>query len=216
MTMNIKKPNLRYKLDKVDDLQNIFKVEASISQIHGIHQTIISIKTNALSIKESKMDNIVMQDVELRDCILDDIIFFKNDLSGLKVPKLAADRIEFISCRMSGVQMYESTLKEVIFKDTKLDLANFRFSKLKNVVFEDCILDEADFAGVEFNNIKFINCELDRVDFSNTKIVKLDLRTSNLLNIKGISSLKGAIISPTQLITISPQIAAEIGLTVKD
>ena len=214
--MSLKKPNLQCKLNKLDDLQGIYKEEASISRIHGFNQTIASIKVKALSIKESKMDNIVMQDVELRDCSLDDIIFSKNDLSALKVPMLSADRIEFISCRMSGIQIYEASLKEVFFKDTKLDLGNFRFSKLKNVIFEDCVLSEADFSGVEFNNTKFINCELDGADFSNTKITKLDLRTSRLLNIKGISSLKGATISPTQLIVIAPQLAVEIGLVVQD
>jgi uncharacterized protein YjbI with pentapeptide repeats len=103
----------------------------------------------------------------------------------------------------------------VSFVDCKLDLANFRFAKLKNVLFDSCVLTEADFAGATFNNVSFDNCELDKADFSNTKCTKLDLRGSSIVDVIGISSLKGAIVSPEQLISLAPQLAAEIGLVVE-
>ena len=214
--MKLKKPSLPSELQKLDNLQDIFDSDTTTTQVFCAGQSVESIRSKSLCIKQAKLNNIVMQDVEIRDCGMDDIILYKCELPALKVPKLSGDRIEFMSCRMSGVQIYESTLRDVLFQGSKLDLANFRFAKLKNVIFDSCELKDIDFIGVEFDNVKLVNCELENADFSNSKIIKLDLRSNQLNNIKGIMSLKGAIVSSSQLIAIAPQLAIEAGLIVQD
>lgn len=214
--MNPKKPILTDELKLVNILQSLVIDEATISNILSVDQVISNIKAKAISVKESKLSKITCNEIEIRDLSLDDVFLINSDLSAIRLPNLSAQRVEVKSNRLSGAQIYEATLKDVLFKDCKLDLSNFRFSKLKNVVFEDCMLTEADFAGATFDNVCFKACTLEEADFSNVKVKKLDLQTSNILGINGISSLKGAIITPTQLIGIAPQLASEIGLVISN
>lgn len=118
--------------------------------------------------------------------------------------------------RCSGLQLQQSTLKDVTFTGSKLNLTNFRFSKLSNVLFEDCILDETDFYMAELKNVSFENCTIDKPEFSSTKFKNVDLRTSVLTNISGINSFSGVIIDSTQLISLAPELAHELNITVKD
>lgn len=214
--MKPKKPIFNSDLKSVKIFQPLIIDQASISSISSIHQSISNIKAKAVAFKESKLSKITSNEVEIRDLSLDDVILTNSDLSAVSLPNLSAERVEIRDTRMSGAQIYEATLQDMLFRDCKLDLSNFRFSMLKNVIFEDCVLIEADFAGATLDNVSFKGCELEKADFSNTKVKKLDLRTSNIVGINGISSLEGAIITPTQLIGIAPQIANEIGLVVQD
>jgi uncharacterized protein YjbI with pentapeptide repeats len=214
--MKPKKPTLNSDLKLVDTLQPYLVDEGVISNISSTNQNINNIKAKTVTVKRSKLCKIQTIDVDLRNLCLDDVLLTSSDLSAIKLPCLSAERVEIRDTRLSGIQIYDATLRELLFRECKLDLSNFRFSKLKNVVFENCVLVEADFAGAIFDNVCFKNCELEKADFSNAEVKKLDLRTSNIIGINGISSLKGAIISPTQLITMVPQLANEIGLITQD
>lgn len=208
-------PNISKELNKVTDLAARITADAKLSGILAHKQTLSGVVAKSLTIKDTRFEQIAMTGCELRDCWLDDVVIYNCDISANKLPKLSVDRAVFKSTRLSGIQLHESVLKDVSFVDCKLDLANFRFAKLKNVIFDSCVLTEADFAGATFNNVSFDNCELDKADFSNTKCTKLDLRGSSIVDVIGISSLKGAIVSPEQLISLAPQLAAEIGLVVE-
>jgi uncharacterized protein YjbI with pentapeptide repeats len=83
------------------------------------------------------------------------------------------------------------------------------------VEFVDCVLSEADFSNCKFSSVVFTRCVLVKADFSLATIKSLDLRSSNIAGLNGLLKLNGATISNTQLITIAPNLAAEIGLLVK-
>ncbi len=216
LAMKTVSPKLPNNLRIEGNLCALLTDEATISCVESIKQAIDSPKAKSISIKEAKFTNITIVNGNIRNCHLDDISIENSDFSAAKLPGMSARRVVFKSTRLSGVQLYESTLKDVTFIGCKLDLSNFRFAQLKNVLFEDCVISEADFAGAVFNNVVMSKCELEKTDFSNSKITSLDLRGSNILGIYGITSLEGAKITPTQLIGIAPQLAAEIGLVVED
>lgn len=213
--MKIIKPNISINTHLISDMSSLLSDEAVISGITAQKQTLENIKAKSLVVKDSKLAHIKLINCDLRNCGLDDVSIANGDMSAIKLPGLSADRVEFKSMRLSGAQIYESRLKNVIFIDCKLDLANFRFTKFKNVLFENCVISEADFGNAEFNNVTFSECELSQADFSGSKATKLDLRSSNIVSIIGVSSLKNAIISPTQLIGIAPQLGLEVGLIVE-
>jgi uncharacterized protein YjbI with pentapeptide repeats len=107
-------------------------------------------------------------------------------------------------------------LEDATFENCKLDLANFRFTKFKNVRFVDCILDKADFYQSELKSVVFERCTLNETEFSQAKFDKADFRTSDIAGIKGVESMKGAIISSAQLIYIAPLLVAQLGIIVED
>lgn len=107
-------------------------------------------------------------------------------------------------------------MQDVVFEECRLDLANFRFAKFKRVKFIDCELTEADFQGAEFTDTSFENSQIERVEFSNTRHMRTDLTSSTLTDVRGWASLKGATIDAVQLMAVSPELAATLGIKIAD
>lgn len=124
-------------------------------------------------------------------------------------------RATIVDARCSGAIFQLSQLKDVVFRNCKLDLVNFRYAKLKRVVFDGCILSDVDFSAAELSDVVFENCSIDRFQISNAKLQRVDFAGSQLGEIFGISSMKGAIVSDSQLIAIAPYIAREIGISIQ-
>jgi len=94
-------------------------------------------------------------------------------------------------------------------------MANFRFAKLQGVVFEDCELNEADFQMAELREVTFTNCTIERGIFTQCTISNVDARSSELRGIHGWRYLRGLIIDHSQLITIAPELANDLGLKIQ-
>ncbi len=150
-----------------------------------------------------------LPDVNLRDCIVSG-----SDFSGATLAPCYLERVLLTKDRLSGAQLYEGKVKDVIFDNCKLDMTNFRSAKFKRVIFKECQMTSTDFSGAVFEDVEMSDCSLEQVNFSNSKAISLDLRGSKLQEITGVTSLKGARISPEQLISITNNLAAEIGLKV--
>jgi uncharacterized protein YjbI with pentapeptide repeats len=151
------------------------------------------------------LDNVTMLDVEVRGC----------DLSATVLASGNCNRVRFTSCRMAGADLSRTTLKNVTFVGCKLDMANFRFAKLQGVVFEDCELNEADFQMAELREVTFTNCTIERGIFTQCTISNVDARGSELRGIHGWRYLRGLVIDHTQLITIAPELARDLGLKIQ-
>jgi uncharacterized protein YjbI with pentapeptide repeats len=84
------------------------------------------------------------------------------------------------------------------------------------VRFIDCTLSETDFLGARLHDVEFQRSTLERTVFDQVRAQKLDLRSSELIDISGWRSLKGVTIDNLQLIAIAPYLAHELGFTVRD
>jgi len=144
-----------------------------------------------------------------------DVIFKGSDFSGANISSGGVNRAEFNSCRLGGTDFNKTDLHDVVFRGCKLDMANFRFGDLRRVSFIDCTLSEADFMGANLHNVSFESCTLERVVFAQAKCKNVDLRTSELYEIAGWSSLKGSTIDQVQLAAAAPYLAHELGITIK-
>ena len=121
----------------------------------------------------------------------------------------------FAQCRMTGLEAAQIRAERLVFRDCRLDLANFRHATLRNVSFEDCVLDEADFGGADLSLTRFRGCSLLGVSFADARLTRVDLRGCALAPTTA-RSLRGAVISTTQLIDLGPQLAADFGIVIED
>jgi uncharacterized protein YjbI with pentapeptide repeats len=86
---------------------------------------------------------------------------------------------------------------------------------LRRVKFIDCTFTEADFLGATLHDVTFESCMLEKTIFEQVKCKQVDLRGSQLMEIKGWRSLKGATIDDLQLVTVAPYLANELGLLIR-
>lgn len=155
---------------------------------------------------ETKLEKLSGRDIVARSC----------DLSAAQCSELSLQRASFEGGRMTGLDCSKGGLKDVVFTGCKLDMTNFRFTKLTRIKFIDCVLTDADFLGAEFLDVAFENCLLERTEFTHCKLKNVDLRSSQLIELKGWQYLKGAIIDGVQLMASAPYLANELGIKVMD
>lgn len=194
------------KLENGQNIENSAISEASFSESLAAGVSVDGCRISTTDLSNSKFKKLTVTDTILDHC----------QLFGLNADGAGIQRVEALHCPMSGIVLSDCLIKDVRFKDCKVNLGNLRFTKFMNVDFQDCVLTEADFQNAYLKNVKFEDCDLTKADFSQAKCEKVDLRSSQLNEVKGLPSLSGAIISGTQLISLSQQLAGQLGIIVSD
>ena len=103
----------------------------------------------------------------------------------------------------------------VTFNGIKAGHANFVNGKLTDVLFQDCHFGSLDLFAVKAKRVKFANCTVDELDLRNFEADNVDLRGLDFAGVRGIQFMRGATISETQLMLISPELAKGAGIWVE-
>ncbi len=152
-----------------------------------------------------------MRGVSLSDVVAQRVEGSNADWSGASMT-----RVEWDDARLTGMQFAEANLRDVTFRNCKLDFANFRMATLSHVTFEGCVLDESDFAESRLEYTRFSACQLRAGDFQKARLSCVDFRGSELELRSSVLGLKGAIVSPLQLMELSAALAREVGIDVRE
>lgn len=118
--------------------------------------------------------------------------------------------------RLTGLKLSDALIKDCEFENCAMNLSLFRFANLKEVTFSNCNLIDADFSNANLKRVKFEKCELGGADFTQTMLEEVDLRKASISGIRGVTNLKGAIISSEQLFQLAYELATNIGIKVQD
>jgi uncharacterized protein YjbI with pentapeptide repeats len=171
---------------------------------------------SSVSLDEVIIERSILAEAKLVKFAARDAIFKHCDLSAAHCSEASLQRVIFSGGRMTGLDCSKGFFKDVVIENCKLDMTNFRFMKLTRVRFVGCMMADADFLGSELSEVGFEDCLLERADFSQSKLKNVDLRSSQLLNLRGWQYLKGATIDNVQLMAAAPYLANEIGIIVSD
>lgn len=211
--MKLGVPRLNPQLDEISleeflegDLEDVAFRNHDATNSHITSLDMGGVVLEKVILTAAQFEHINVRDLKAEQC----------DLSVAMLAGGAINRGEFAHCRMAGVDFSKTTLHDVTFKGCKLDMANFRFVDVRRVKFVDCTLVDTDFLGATLQDVSFESCTLERTVFTQTKCKLVDLRRSDLLEISGWTSLKGAIIDGVQLASVAPFLANELGIVVRN
>ncbi|HEX7661033.1 MAG TPA: pentapeptide repeat-containing protein [Pseudonocardiaceae bacterium] len=147
----------------------------------------------------------------LMDTVLEDV-----DLSNASVQRTNANRVELLRCRAIGLRLSLQQAADLYVDDCRIDFATIRIMKIKKIaVFAGCSFRETTIAG-DLSNAVFADCDLTETEFAATGANACDLRGCRLEGARGLHTLRGAIISREQAISVADQLATEIGLVIKE
>ncbi|SFK90529.1 pentapeptide repeat-containing protein [Streptomyces pini] len=125
--------------------------------------------------------------------------------------------VEAVSGALAGVEAFEARMRRVTFFNCKLDSVNLRAARLRDVSFVDCLLRDVDFGEAALEGVAFPGSVLDGVRLEKARLTRVDLRDAAGLGITaGHDSLRGAIVSPAQLLDLAPALARALGVEVRD
>ncbi len=188
-------------------LENVLLSEIELSSAQAER-----VKVDASLITKSNFASSLCKKIQLTDVRLLD-----TDLSNCQWPNASLVHSEFIHCRLTGAQFNDSYIQDVTFKECLIDLGQFRFSTLKKVIFDSCILREADFQNAQLKQVTFTKCDLSGARLISTKMAGVDIRSSTFTHLEAhLFDLYGTIMTHEQLIAIAHDMAASLGITVKD
>lgn len=214
MQIKVLPPQLPAVLDMADT--TLFGDEASLETSRFEDADWSGMVAHSVSLDEVIIERSLLTEAKLEKFAARDAIFKNCDFSAAGCSEASLQRVSFNGGRMTGWDCNKGMFKDVTIENCKLDMTNFRFMKLTRVRFVSCMMTEADFLGSELSEVSFEDCLLERADFNQCKLKNVDLRSSQLINLRGWQYLKGATIDNLQLMAAAPYLANEIGITVAD
>ncbi|APU17335.1 MULTISPECIES: pentapeptide repeat-containing protein [Actinoalloteichus] len=168
---------------------------------------------------EGSLSSVLVSSVDLSECRLDplelsNVRLDDVDLSNAVLPSVTARRLDVLGCRGIGLSLDFVQAMDVYVQACRFDFATIRFEQVKNaVVFRRCRFVESILAG-DLSNIIFDECEFEKVEFAAVRAAGCDLTTTNLIDVHGLSTLRGAKISADQASSLAMRFASEAGLMV--
>lgn len=211
--MKLARPRLLPQLED-GSIKDLLEGELDEVRLYDIDATKTTVL--ALDISGVLLEKMGFLQAQLPRVTARDMVAKQCDFSSTVLADGAFNRVEFINCRMTGVDFNKASVHDVLFRGCKLDMANFRFADVRRVQFIDCTFVESDFLNATLHDVRFESCVLEKVTFDQAKCKQVDLRTSQLVELSGWSSLKGAVIDTAQLMAIAPYLASTLGVIVRE
>jgi uncharacterized protein YjbI with pentapeptide repeats len=118
--------------------------------------------------------------------------------------------------RIGAVPASSAKLMRVRFRGLKLDFLNLRGATMADVVFQDCVLGEIDVTDATLTDVDFAGSRVDSLSVRNATLARVDLSGATLQTLSGLDHLRGAIISPAQLLELAPLLADHLGIEVRE
>lgn len=171
--------------------------------------------TGGATISDCRFAGLTAEDLDLSTSRLTD-----TTLGQVDVPVVRANRglwrdIEIATGRIGSLEAYESEWRRVHFIGCKLTYVNLRGSDLLDVAFTGCQIGELDLVQTKVTRVALQDTRVAQLDVQHSELKHVDLRGAELEDIHGVSRLRGAMITSTQLQLVAPLLANEIGIEVE-
>jgi uncharacterized protein YjbI with pentapeptide repeats len=169
-----------------------------------------SVRLTEMALRRVNLSGSTLRRVHVRDVLAETVNVANGSWQYAKVHSTT-----FTDCAMVGLDSSGSEIGASTFAACRMDLANLRMSNFNDVIFSNCSLREVDFYESRLRRVRFESCELQEADFNLATLDSVDFRGSSIANLRGIGSLRGAIIDGSQLIDLAPALASEFGILVE-
>jgi uncharacterized protein YjbI with pentapeptide repeats len=157
------------------------------------------------------LDGVSMRRARVSECRLDELRATSLD---------AADSVwrdTVITVRRVGALLSTGgSWSSVRVRGGRLDLVDLSGAKLTSVAFEECVIGELDLGTVEARDLSFEGCEVELLDVTGARLVRTDLTGASIHAVRGVAGLRGATVTPEQLIDLAPAMAANLGIKVRE
>ena len=153
--------------------------------------------------------------LDLRQSRVSDSLLVDNDATSVDASD-ATWRDSIVSGgRLGALIAAGATWTGVRLRGLKLDYLDLSGAKVSGVAFEEVVIGELELAEADLRSVRFELSAIEHLSASSARFTDVDLSGARLRTIAGIASLRGATISPEQLIDVAPLLAAHVGIVVK-
>ena len=156
------------------------------------------------------LDGVSMRRARISETLLDELHATSLDVTD------SIWRDSLVTVRRIGALLaIGATWSSVRVRGGRLDLVDLSGAKLTGVAFERCAIGELDLGTVEARDLSFAGCEIELLDVTGARLVRADLTGARIGAVKSVDGLRGATITPAQLVDLAPQMAAHLGIKLR-
>ncbi|HYH31186.1 MAG TPA: pentapeptide repeat-containing protein [Pseudonocardia sp.] len=145
-----------------------------------------------------------------------DTEFVRCDLSGAVLDGAVLTRVVFTGCRLTGTVLDGAQLTDVRIADSAADLLGLRMARARFLLVEGTGLHGADLYEFDGEHCAFLGCDLGEASVDAARLVETDLHGSTLEDVRGALSLRGARISPDQIVPLAATLLDALGIQVTE
>lgn len=176
---------------------------------------LVGVRLEHLRLDRCEVHRTVFTTAQLPGLALVDVLATDCELSGAVLHEASLLRVELRNCRLAGVDLSGARLRDVRFVDCKLDGANFRFATAERMELDRGSVVDADFTEATFTSVTFDRCDLDQADFTRASMAGTRLSGSKLDGVRGVASMRGAIVAPEQVIPLALSLLGGVGIEIE-
>lgn len=177
-------------------------VDERVEETSFVEAALSAVSFEGMRMRRARLNDVWLQGVRMVGC----------DLAESSWLDVEAARGVF-----AGLEAHGAGLRRVVFHGCKFDSVNLRGAKLHEVVFHDCVLREVDLSGAALTDCAFPGSRLEQLHLHQAKLTEVDLREATTIELAdGVDALRGAAVTPMQLLELAPALAIALGLTVKE
>ena len=161
------------------------------------------------------LTGVTLTEARLSHLDLRDTRFTDVDLSNAMVEARTIRSVELLTCRATGLRLTVGQASDLYVADCKLDYAVIELTRVKGVaVFQNCTFREARLLG-DLSDVVFVECDFAGAEFAVQRAERCALPESRLVGARGLRTLRGALVTRDQVISVADALATEIGLVVE-
>ncbi len=172
-------------------------------------------RAELLDVEGCRFRDVRLGDGRWRRATLSDSVLESCDLANLELVDSGTQRVRIGGSRLTGLVASGCSVNNTAIVDGIADLSNWRFAKLDRVVFDGCRLIAADFTGSTLTNVTFVDCDLSGADMTQVGVKGVRISRCTLTGLRGVASLSGASIDPLNLLDLTLDLAAALGITIE-
>ena len=164
-----------------------------------------------------------LAEVEFARVTSDDV-----DLTGARLRETLLDEVRFTTLRCRGgdwqdtqvsgrvgvLDAHEARWRSIILSDSKIDLLSLRGADVEDLLVTDCQIGELDLTGARVRRVRLASTRIGTLEAAELRCEYLDLRGADVEVLAGLTSLRGAMVTPDQVVWWAPALAEALGLRV--
>ncbi|MCK9923177.1 pentapeptide repeat-containing protein [Frankia sp. AgPm24] len=170
----------------------------------------------AIEIDKCRIANSDLSGTRLSRAMVMDTVAERSNLSNLQATNSSLVRVEMTACRMTGFSWANGRLRDVTFRDCRLDFSSFQSSTATDSLFVDCNLRQADFHDADLRGATFRTCDLSGAQLSGARMDGTRLINCTLEGASGVTSMAGAVVASSDMVTLAHLFASALGINVVD
>jgi uncharacterized protein YjbI with pentapeptide repeats len=161
---------------------------------------------------ECSFQDVQADDVDFRESAFIQCTLNRLSASTFSVPSGRMRDVRITESRIGALVAYEAGWQAVHFVGVKIGFLSLRRAKVQDVLFTDCEIDELDLSNARVQRLAFARTAVKGLTLTGAKLQHVDLRTLELREIAGLESIRGATLTPEQVLELAPVFAKMYGI----